>query len=126
MKKREITQRITSWITLGIFSIQPPLAFAADPPIAADESAPVEHRPLVQETANGIPLVQISGPTAGGVSRNEYSLFSVPERGAILNNSFQLSNTQLAGWVQGNPNMSRGTAQIIVNEVTGRMPSKKP
>ncbi|BEU87584.1 hypothetical protein TAMA11512_10480 [Selenomonas sp. TAMA-11512] len=123
MKKRELTQRITSWITLGIFSIQPPLAFAADPPIAADESAPVEHRPLVQETANGIPLVQISGPTAGGVSRNEYSLFSVPERGAILNNSFQLSNTQLAGWVQGNPNMSRGTAQIIVNEVTGRMPS---
>ena len=55
---------------------------------------------------------------------NLYTFFNVPERGAILNNSYNLSNTELAGYVQGNPNLMGGTARIIVNEVTSANPSE--
>lgn len=44
---------------------------------------------------------QITAPTAGGVSRNRYADFNVPERGAVLNNSYTPTQTQLAGYVQG-------------------------
>lgn len=87
-------------------------------PIQADPNASAAHRPIVQETKNGLPLVQIAPPNGKGVSHNQYQNFTVPVEGAILNNSFQLSKTQLAGYVQGNPNLNRGTASVILNEVT--------
>lgn len=117
MKKKELARKITSWLTLGAFSLQPALAFATE--ILPDSNAPIEERPLITETASGNPLVQITTPTAGGVSVNRYEFFNVPERGAILNNSYGLASTELAGYVQGNPNLAVGTARIIVNEVTG-------
>ena len=97
-------------------------AFATE--ILPDSNAPIEERPLVTETASGNPLVQITTPTAGGVSINRYEFFNVPERGAILNNSYSLSSTELAGYVQGNPNLAIGTARLIVNEVTSANPSE--
>ncbi|MFC2287315.1 MAG: filamentous hemagglutinin N-terminal domain-containing protein, partial [Selenomonas sp.] len=122
MKKKELARKITSWLTLGTFSLQPALAFATE--ILPDRNAPIEERPLVTETASGNPLVQITTPTAGGVSVNRYEFFNVPERGAILNNSYGLTSTELAGYVQGNPNLAAGTARIIVNEVTSANPSE--
>ena len=92
-------------------------------PIVPDAQAPASQQPLVQEAANGVPLVQITAPTAGGVSRNRYADFNVPERGAVLNNSYTPTQTQLAGYVQGNPHMNRGTAKVIVNEVTSGRPT---
>ena len=102
--------------------MQPILTFAAE--ILPDTSAPISQQPLVMETASGHPLVQIAPPSAGGVSMNLYTFFNVPERGAILNNSYNLSNTELAGYVQGNPSLMGGTARIIVNEVTSTNPSE--
>jgi len=122
VKKKELARKITSWLTLGAFSVQPMLAFAEE--ILPDNNAPVAERPLVTETASGNPLVQITAPTAGGVSVNRYEFFNVPERGAILNNSYGLTSTELAGYVQGNPNLAAGTARIIVNEVTSANPSE--
>ena len=122
MKKKELVRKITSWLTLGAFSVQPMLAFAEE--ILPDNNAPVAERPLVTETASGNPLVQITTPTAGGVSVNRYEFFNVPERGAILNNSYGLSSTELAGYVQGNPNLAAGTARLIINEVTSANPSE--
>lgn len=95
----------------------------AEAPILPDTTAPGNRYPLVQETANGIPLVNISAPSAGGVSRNDYDRFNVPEKGVILNNSYTLSKTELAGYVQGNANMAQGPAKIIVNQVTSRNPT---
>ena len=95
----------------------------AEAPILPDTTAPGNRYPLVQETANGIPLVNISAPTAGGVSRNDYDRFNVPAKGAILNNSYTLSKTELAGYVQGNANMAQGPAKIIVNQVTSGNPT---
>ena len=68
-------------------------------------------------------LVNITAPSSGGVSRNEYETFNVPDKGAILNNSYTLSKTELAGYVQGNNNMAERPAKIIVNEVTGAGPT---
>ena len=102
--------------------MQPILTFAAE--ILPDTSAPISQQPLVMETASGHPLVQIAPPSAGGVSMNLYTFFNVPERGAILNNSYNLSNTELAGYVQGNPSLMGGAARIIVNEVTSANPSE--
>ena len=95
----------------------------AEAPILPDTTAPGNRYPLVQETANGIPLVNISAPTAGGVSRNDYERFNIPTKGAILNNSYTLSKTELAGYVQGNANMAQGPAKIIVNQVTSGNPT---
>ena len=122
MKKHDLARKITCWMTLGIFSLQPALTFAAD--IVTDASAPEAQRPYVTETANGIPLVQIARPDGNDVSVNHYEAFSVPERGAILNNAFLFSNTQLAGYIEGNPNLSGGPARIIVNEVMSDRPSE--
>ena len=122
MRKKELVRKITCWMTLGIFSLQPALTFAAD--IVADASAPEAQRPYVTETANGIPLVQIARPDGNDVSVNHYEAFNVPARGAILNNAFLFSNTQLAGYIEGNPNLSGGPARIIVNEVMSDRPSE--
>ena len=95
----------------------------AEAPILPDTTAPGNRYPLVQETANGIPLINISAPTAGGVSRNDYERFNIPAKGAILNNSYTLSKTELAGYVQDNANMAQGPAKIIVNQVTSGNPT---
>ena len=87
-------------------------------PIQADPQADSRHKPQVLQTASGIPLVQIAAPR-NGLSHNKYQDFSVTEKGAILNNSFTLTKTRLAGLVQGNSNMAGGAARVILNEVTG-------
>src|SRR5690554_2076480 len=38
--------------------------------IEADRDAPGQHRPTVLETPDGVPLVNITTPSAAGVSRN--------------------------------------------------------
>ena len=116
-----LNEKIISLLLTGVFLSNP---FAlAEAPILPDTKAPGSRQPLVQETANGIPLVNIAAPSAGGVSRNDYERFNVPERGAVLNNSYTLSQTQLAGYVQGNANMAQGPAKIIVNQVTSTNPT---
>ncbi|WP_307753629.1 hemagglutinin repeat-containing protein [Xanthomonas albilineans] len=86
--------------------------------IVGDPNAPGAQRPTVLNAANGVPLVNITTPSAAGVSRNSYSQFDVGGQGAILNNSPVQSQTQLGGWVQGNPWLSTG-AKVILNEVNG-------
>ena len=110
-----------SLLLAGVFFAD--TAIFAEAPILPDQRAPGNRQPLVQETANGIPLVNISAPTAGGVSRNDYERFNIPTKGVILNNSYTLSKTELAGYVQGNANMAQGPAKIIVNQVTSGNPT---
>ncbi|QND84715.1 hemagglutination activity domain-containing large exoprotein [Chromobacterium vaccinii] len=97
-------------------------ALAAD--IAADPHAPAGKQPGVIQSANGLPVVQIAAPTAAGVSHNQYQQFNVGPGGALLNNSAVNVNTQLAGYISGNPNLKNGSARIILNEVTQANPSQ--
>jgi filamentous hemagglutinin len=56
-------------------------------------------QPTVATTPSGIPLVQITRPSAAGVSNNQYDQFSVGRAGAVLNNSPTSVQSQLAGWI---------------------------
>ncbi|MDN8114907.1 hemagglutinin repeat-containing protein [Burkholderia vietnamiensis] len=72
----------------------------------------------VIQTQNGLPQVNVARPSSAGVSVNTYNQFDVQRAGAILNNSASLTNTQLAGYINGNPNYGPGqAARIIVNQV---------
>lgn len=106
---------------LGMVALMPQ-ALAAG--IVADGSAPAGQQPMIGQTANGTPQVNIQAPSAGGVSRNTYSQFDVDQKGAILNNSHRNVQTQQGGWVSGNPYLARGEAKVILNEVNSRDPSK--
>jgi filamentous hemagglutinin len=99
------------------------LSTSAQAQIIADPSAPANQRPTVHSAANGVPLVNIQTPTAGGVSRNTYRQFDVQSNGVILNNSRTQVQTQLGGWVAANPWLVGGSARIIVNEVNSSNPS---
>ncbi|WP_063588559.1 two-partner secretion domain-containing protein [Achromobacter ruhlandii] len=96
----------------------------ANAQVVTDPGAPGNQRPTVLEAANGVPLVNIQTPSAAGVSRNTYRQFDVDQQGAILNNARTNTQTQLGGWVQGNPWLARGTARVILNEVNTSDPSR--
>ncbi|ALN65272.1 filamentous hemagglutinin family N-terminal domain protein [Lysobacter antibioticus] len=106
------------WIAMGFATTLP--AFAQ---VVADPNAPGNQRPTVLQAPNGVPLVNIQTPSAAGVSRNTYSQFDVNREGAILNNSRSNVQTQLGGWVQGNPWLAGGGARVILNEVNSANPS---
>ena len=118
---KRLRWNIAIWLAAGLFMTG--ASGMASGPIMPDPKAEARHQPQIEETANGIPLVNITAPSSGGVSRNEYETFNVPDKGAILNNSYTLSKTELAGYVQGNNNMAERPAKIIVNEVTGAGPT---
>lgn len=83
------------------------------------------HAPGVINTPNGLPQVNVNRPSGAGVSMNTYSQFDVQQRGAILNNSPTITNTQLAGQINGNPNYAPGqSARIVVNQVNSANPSQ--
>ncbi|VWX62648.1 hypothetical protein VARIO8X_60393 [Burkholderiales bacterium 8X] len=91
--------------------------------IAALPSAAAMHRPQVLMTPNGVPMVNITAPSAAGVSRNLYQQFDVDRKGAILNNSRTGAQTNLGGAVGANPWLANGAARVILNEVRSNDPS---
>jgi len=90
--------------------------------VVADPNAG-QYRPGQTSAGNGVPVVNITTPSAAGVSRNQYHQFNVQQQGVILNNSTINTQTQLGGWIQGNPNLPYGAARVILNEVTSGNPS---
>lgn len=126
MKEKRLQYKIAVWLTMGLMIVDPlivPFAYAANP-IEVDTNAPHERQATVGQAGNGITLINVAGPSAGGVSRNDYTNFNVSQNGVILNNSYQMANTKLGGYVPGNPNMMRGSANVIVNEVTSHNPTE--
>ena len=108
-------------LAAGTALIIAPAAHAAD--IAADKAAPGNQQPTILQSANGTPQVNIQTPSAGGVSINQYRQFDVDQQGAILNNSRNNIQTQIGGWIQGNPWLAGGEAKIIVNQINSSNPS---
>ncbi|MDR2008820.1 MAG: filamentous hemagglutinin N-terminal domain-containing protein, partial [Alphaproteobacteria bacterium] len=75
----------------------------------------------LQNAANGIPIININKVDGNGHSINEYDVFDVGSGGIIFNNSSDLSNTQLAGWIVGNTNLkSNQNATLILNTVKSK------
>lgn len=113
---------LTFSLLLGFGSALIVPAAAAD--IQADKSTPKSQQPVILQTGNGLPQVNIQTPTAHGVSVNQYRRFDVDTRGTILNNSHKSVSTRQAGWIQGNPFLVRGEARVIVNQINSSDPSR--
>ena len=92
--------------------------------IVADGNAAANQRPTIINTANGVTQVNIQTPSQAGVSMNQYQQFDVNQKGVILNNSHQNTQTQLAGYIQANPWLAGGEAKVIVNQVNSSNPSQ--
>ncbi|WP_193014338.1 MULTISPECIES: hemagglutinin repeat-containing protein [Gammaproteobacteria] len=92
--------------------------------IIADQHAPQNQQATVLQTSNGLAQVNIQQPNQHGVSRNQFTQFDVDNKGAILNNSLQDTQTQLAGMVTGNPWLVKGEAKVILNEINSQNPSQ--
>lgn len=71
----------------------------------------------VNLTVNNVPVVNINQPGQDGVSHNQYSQFDVGSQGAVLNNAQGSAQSQLAGAINANPNLSAGAAKVILNEI---------
>ncbi|MBE0440782.1 filamentous hemagglutinin N-terminal domain-containing protein [Psychrobacter sp. FME13] len=99
-------------------------AHADSTKIVADRNAAAAQQAVVLQASNGTAQVNIQTPSAAGVSRNVFSQFDVGSDGAILNNSRTNAQTQIAGWVEGNPYLARGEARVILNEVNSSDPSR--
>ena len=117
-----VTLRRAAWL-LGMALIAGP---AMANGIVADSNATPGQRPDVIATQNGLPQVNITAPNQAGISHNQYQQFDVAQNGAILNNSAVMTSTQLAGMIQGNPNLNPDTpaARVIINEVNSNNPSQ--
>uniref|UniRef100_E1T9S0 Filamentous hemagglutinin family outer membrane protein n=1 Tax=Burkholderia sp. (strain CCGE1003) TaxID=640512 RepID=E1T9S0_BURSG len=107
-----LSMRHVAFAALCALGMQP---LWADAQVVA---APVAgSKPAVGVTANGLPIVQITAPNGAGVSNNSYTQYNVGPQGLILNNSGSNVQTQLGGYVTGNPNLGAGGARVIVNQV---------
>ncbi|MBN5370002.1 hemagglutinin repeat-containing protein [Serratia marcescens] len=117
-----VTVRRSVWL-LGLLMFAGPVM--ADG-IVADGGANPSQRPEVINTQNGLPQVNITAPNQAGVSHNQYQQFDVDAKGAILNNSAVMTATQMAGMIQGNPNLNPNSApaRVILNEVNSNNPSQ--
>jgi filamentous hemagglutinin len=89
--------------------------------IVADPNAPGGQKPVIQGTANGLPLVDITTPTGKGVSVNQYRQFDVQRDGAVLNNNRDpLVASQIGGMIPKNPFLLGEAARVIVNQVNSQ------
>ncbi|NXZ86638.1 filamentous hemagglutinin N-terminal domain-containing protein [Serratia fonticola] len=79
---------------------------------------------LGESSIMGGTVIDINKPGAGGVSHNIYNQFDVDRGGVVLNNSAQNSTTQVAGAINGNTNMAKGAASVILNEVNSAKASQ--
>ncbi|ASC66844.1 hypothetical protein B9P52_22320 [Achromobacter denitrificans] len=108
------------WSVIGTQMWSPVLAQTL--PISVDKSV-AGQKPVVG-TSNGVPVINIAPPSAGGVSNNRYTQFNVGPSGVVLNNSGGASQTQLAGQIAGNVMLGNQRAATILNQVTAPNPSR--
>ncbi|MGE4684510.1 hemagglutinin repeat-containing protein [Yersinia enterocolitica] len=80
------------------------------------------HNPGIN-SINGVTVVDIVKPSASGLSHNQYNEFNINKAGAVLNNSLNAGQSQLAGQLSANQNLNGQAASIILNEVISRNPS---
>ena len=109
-------------LSLLVLPLLPQLAQAQStptPPALIVPSSSSVTTPTVDVAPNGVPLIQITRPNAGGLSHNRYTQFDVAPQGVILNNATTISPSQLGGMVVGNPHFHNHSANVILNEVTG-------
>ncbi|MCU1719275.1 filamentous hemagglutinin N-terminal domain-containing protein [Pseudomonas sp. 5P_3.1_Bac2] len=93
--------------------------------VQASEIVASNPNTAINQAGNGVPVVNIATPNGSGLSHNQFKDYNVGANGVILNNATgRTQATELGGIILGNPNLSGGAAQIILNEVNGGSPSQ--
>ncbi|MDS7930458.1 DUF637 domain-containing protein [Acinetobacter sp. V91_7] len=91
--------------------------------VVVNNGAAVAHKATVLKEGK-VANVWITAPSALGVSRNSYTQFDVNQNGVILNNSRGAATSQITKTsIAANPNLAKGAATTIVNEVVSTNPS---
>ncbi|WP_238380146.1 hemagglutinin repeat-containing protein [Stenotrophomonas maltophilia] len=118
----------TGWATrlrIAMASATLVMAFLAPGSSFAQVQVQAGEQARADQAANGVPVIQINRPNAGGVSHNRFQDYNVGREGQILNNSASTVQTQLGGYIQGNGNLQPGqSARLILNEVTSTNASR--
>lgn len=113
-------KRLLAWLLIAL-QVAPLPVYAATP--LSVDAAVVGAKPVLNVSANGVPIVQIVPPNTAGVSHNRFTLYNVGVEGQVLNNSGLGSASVLAGSVGGNPMLGNTNARLILNEVTSVNPT---
>lgn len=119
-RRKELAKKITASLLLLSFSSQPYFSTAVFANTNTTVSAPAAGQQVNSQNIGGTVVVNINNPQGpGGLSHNKFSDLQVGKEGIVFNNSQNAINTQLAGNISGNSNLTNGPAGIILNEVTG-------
>ena len=74
----------------------------------------------LDESASGVPIVNISTPNDRGVSINEFSEYNIDEKGQIINNADNVGRSHLGGLINANPNLAPNqAANLVILQVNG-------
>ncbi|PHM39919.1 hemagglutinin-related protein [Xenorhabdus mauleonii] len=111
MKKIKKTKLLSKTILGCLISFASISSSFANPIIPDDGNTQVNH-------INNVPVVNIANPDESGRSYNTYKEFNVGSQGVVLNNSLSEVNSQLAGNLDKNANLTKA-ARIIINDVVG-------
>ena len=113
------TGRLTASILIYLLTVNPVLAAG----LTIDNS--MGGNTALDQAGNGVPVINIATPNSQGLSHNRFTDYNVDPGGVVLNNATdRLTQSQLAGFLQNNPNLQGGSASLILNEVTGTQPSQ--
>ncbi|BCK76870.1 outer membrane protein [Acetobacter aceti NRIC 0242] len=114
-----------SWVSSLALAIAPAVASAEEPAIVIDNrTEPAAPAPTLDRTQNGVEQLNIATPNGAGLSHNMFTQYNVEQKGLILNNATQATQTQLGGYIYGNANLNGHSAHVILNEVTGTQASQ--
>lgn len=86
----------------------------------ANVSSAIAEKNTRVSVINEVTIIDIKKANDHGISHNIYDKFNVDKKGMIFNNSQNAINTQLAGEIKGNSNLTSGAAKVILNEVTSK------
>ena len=122
-RKNKLNKKVLAWLLMVNLGVQPILTAIV---FAQSVAVPDKNQglnPNISQAANGTTVVDIRTPNQHGLSHNQYLDMQVDKSGIIFNNSGNVSKTQLAGYINANPYLAGTHAKVILNEVTGRLPT---